>query len=83
MAKSYKYNRSRKPLSLDECKLRMTDAIKEMEKIILSNGKDAVKIQAVHALSGIIARYSKVIETGELIERLEKLEAKHGLRKVS
>lgn len=83
MSKSYKYHRSRKALTLDDCKLRMTDAIKEMEEIILSdNSKDHTKIQAVHALSGVIARYAKVIETSEILERIEALEDKQ-LRRVS
>ena len=82
MSKSYKYKRSRKPLSLDDCKLRMTDSIKEMERIILSDGKDSAKIQAVHALSGLIGKYTKLIETTEIIERIEALENKQ-LRKVS
>lgn len=74
MSKSYKYNRSRKALTLDDCKLRLTDAIKECERLILSNPKDHVLIQAVHALSGAIARYAKLIETTELEERVSKLE---------
>lgn len=82
MSKSYKYKRSRKAFTLDDCKLKMTDSIKEMEKIILSDSKDHTKIQAVHALSGVIARYAKLVETTEIIERLEALEQKQ-LRKVS
>jgi type I restriction-modification system DNA methylase subunit len=82
MSKSYKYNRSRKPITLQDAQLRMTDAIKEMEKIILSSGDEQRKIQAVHALSGLIARYAKIVETTEIIERIEVLEQKQ-LRKVS
>lgn len=82
MSKSYKYNRSRKALSLADCKLRMTDAIKEMEKIILSDSKNSTKIQAVHALSGLIGKYTSLVETTDLIERIEALENKQ-LRKVS
>jgi len=82
MSKSYKYNRSRKAYTLDACRLKMTDAIKQMEEIILSDSKDHTKIQAVHALSGVVARYSKLVETTEIIERLEALENKQ-LRKVS
>lgn len=78
MAKSYKYHRSRKPLTLKEAKLRMTDAVKQMEKIILSDDYDPktvnTKIQAVHALSGIVSRYTKVIEVADHEERLNQLE---------
>ena len=74
MAKSYKYKRSRKALTLDEAKIRMTDGVKAIEKIILESSDDHKTIQAVHALSGLIARYAKLIETTEIIERLEKLE---------
>ena len=77
MAKSYKYRRSRKPISLKEAKLRMTDAIKAMEEIILSdevNQKTVnTKIQAVHALSGIVSRYAKVIEVTDLKDELDEL----------
>lgn len=77
MAKSYKYHRSRKPLTLKEAKLRMTDAVKQMEKIILDGEIDPktvnTKIQAVHALSGIISRYAKVIEVTDLKDELDEL----------
>lgn len=77
MAKSYKYNRSRKALSLDDCKLRLTDAIKRAEKIILDEGsEDNTALQAIHALSGAINRYAKLVETTELVERIEELENK-------
>lgn len=76
MSKSYKYNRSRKSLDLDTCKLRMTDAIKKIEKIILTSKDDQKIIQAVHALSGLINRYSKLIEITDLEERITKLEQK-------
>jgi|GEM_PF-1925061 len=75
MAKSYKYKRSRKALTLDECKLRLTDAVKAVEEILLKDGSSNNEIiQAVHALSGAINRYAKLIETTEIVERLEKLE---------
>jgi hypothetical protein len=83
MAKSYKYKRSRKPLTLEQCKLRMTDAIKELEIIILSDNKPYLKIQAIHALGSIIAKYESIVETTELIDRIEALETKNNLRKVS
>lgn len=77
MAKSYKYKRSRKALTLDDCKLRLTDAVKAVEVILLKDGSSNNEIiQAVHALSGAISRYSKLIETTELVERIEELENK-------
>lgn len=74
MARSYKYNRSRKELTLDQAKLRMTDAIKAVEKIILTSGNEQKQIQAVHALSNLIGQYCKLIEKVELLHRIEKLE---------
>jgi len=82
MAKSYKYKRSRKPLTLEQCKLRMTDAVKELEEIILSDNKPHLKIQAIHALSGIVARYESLCESTDLEQRISALEQKQ-LRKVS
>jgi len=76
MAKSYKYSRSRKALDLHTCKLRMTDSIKAIEKIILTSKDDQKQIQAAHALSGLINRYAKLIETTDLEQRVAKLEQK-------
>ena len=82
---TWKQRRSRKPMSLENAKLKMTDAVKQMEKIILDGDYDSktvqTKIQAVHALSGIISRYTKLIETADIIERIEALE-NNKLRKV-
>ena len=78
MAKSYKYKRSRKPLTLDDCKLRLTDAVKAVEKIVLQEGKTNNEIvQAVHALSGAINRYAKLVETTDLLERIQRLEEQY------
>lgn len=83
MAKSYKYHRSRKPLDLEKAKLRMTDAIKAMEKIILDDSYPThEKIQAANALNGLISRYSKLLETTDLEKRLVALEEKFQLKKV-
>jgi len=77
MAKSYKYRRSRKPLTLDDCKLRLTDAVDRAEEIILTEDTtDNTAIQAIHALSSAINRYAKLVETTELQERVEALEQK-------
>jgi hypothetical protein len=74
MAKSYKYKRSRKPLSLEDAKLRMTDSIKAIEKIILTSKDDNKQIQAAHALSGLVKAYKSLIETTEILKRIEELE---------
>ena len=71
---SYKRNRSRKALSLEEAKLRITDAVHVMERIILESEDEQKQIQAVNALSGIIGKYAKLIETTDLINRVEALE---------
>lgn len=76
MAKSYKYSRSRKALSLHDVKLRMTDGIKAIEKIILTSEDDQKQIQAAHALTGLVGKYQKLIETTDIIERIERLEEK-------
>lgn len=86
MEKSYKYRRSRKAISLEDAKLRMTDAIKQLEKVILDGDYDHkkihTKIQACYALSGIIGRYSKLIETADLEERITRLENNHKMKRV-
>lgn len=83
MSKSYKQKRSRKALTVNDLLLKLTDAVKEMEKIILTDSyTENQKIQAVHALSGIVGKYKGLIETSEILERLEALEQRQ-LRKVS
>lgn len=76
MSKSYKYKRSRKPLTINEANLRLTDAIKAVEKIVLSSNDEHKIIQAANAMSGLIKSYKSLIETTELIERVEALEIK-------
>lgn len=80
---SYKRHRSRKPLSLDDARLRMTDAIKQAERIIMDGDNDSQKINAINALSGLISRYARLTETVELERRIEKLEERQKLRSVS
>ncbi|SMO84176.1 hypothetical protein [Gracilimonas mengyeensis] len=82
MSKSYKQKRSRKRLTVDDLMLKMTDAVKTMEKIILSDSyTENQKIQAVNALSGLVGKYKGLIETHEIIERIEALE-NNRMRKV-
>jgi len=78
MAKSYKYSRSRKPISLKDAKLRLTDCIKELEVVILDGDYDPkeihTKIQATYAMSNALSRYAKLVELTTLEERISNLE---------
>jgi uncharacterized protein YjaG (DUF416 family) len=80
---SYKRKRSRKALTLDEAKLRMTDGIKALERVILESDDEYKVIQATNAMSGLVSRYSKLLEVDDLEKRIKKLEEKFELRKVS
>lgn len=83
MSKSYKQKRSRKKFTIDDLLLKMTDAVKTMEEIILHDKyTENQKIQAVNALSGLVGKYKGLIETHEIIERIEALE-NGKMRKVS
>lgn len=83
MAKSYKQKRSRKALTVNDLMLKLTDAVKELEKIILHDSyTENQKIQAVNALSGLVGKYKTLIETSEILERIEALE-NGKMRKVS
>ena len=70
----YKSNRSRKTITLQELMLRMTDAIKVMEEIIFTADGEQKKIQAVNAMSGMIGKYTKLVEVVDLEARLSTLE---------
>ena len=70
----YKSRRSRKAITLQELKLRMTDAIESMEEIIFTADCEQKKIQAVNAMSGIIGKYTKLVEVVDLEARLSTLE---------
>lgn len=84
MSKSYKQKRSRKPLSVNDLMLKLTDAVKAMEKIILDQGyTENQKIQAVNALSGLVGKYKTLIDSSEILERIEALEERQNLRIVS
>lgn len=79
---TWKQKRSRKPLSLKDCKLRMTDSIKSIEKIILTSEDDNKQIAAANALSGLVNRYAKLLEVSDLEQRITKLEQANNLKKV-
>ena len=70
----YKSRRSRKAITLQELKLRMTDAIESMEEIIFIADGEQKKIQAVNAMSGMIGKYTKLVEVVDLEARLSTLE---------
>ena len=52
----------------------MTDAIKVMEEIIFTADGEQKKIQAVNAMSGMIGKYTKLVEVVDLEARLSTLE---------
>ena len=70
----YKSRRSRKAITIQELKLKMTDAIKVMEEIIFTADGEQKKIQAVNAMSGMIGKYTKLVEVVDLEARLSTLE---------
>lgn len=75
-----KRKRSRKPLSLKIARLRMTDAVKVLEKIIQESEDAYTRINAVNALSGLLTRYAKLTEVTELEARIKKLEEQNDER---
>lgn len=81
---SWKQKRSRKAISLDDLKLKATDAVKAVEEIILTSDDENRKINAINALSGLISRYAKLVETSDLEKRVQELEKRQNeMRKVS
>lgn len=77
-----KRSRKRKAYTVKQVKLIGSHALMEMERIILSDAKNNEKIRASNAISTLMNSYSRLIETSEIIDRLEALEQKQ-LRKVS
>lgn len=78
---SYKNKRSRKPLGLETAQLRMTDAINRLEEIIAESADSNKVVNATNALSGVIARYTKLYEVANLEKRISKLEQINGVKK--
>ena len=78
MAKSYKYNRSRKPISTREVQLRLTDCFKALEPVILGGDYDRadvqLKIQCTYALSSASSRIRELQEFEEIENRITELE---------
>ena len=77
---TYKQKRSRKPISLRDAQLRLTDCIKELERVILNGEYDAkqihTKIQATYAMSNAISRLAVLVEKIDHEKRIEELEIK-------
>jgi len=76
-----KRSRKRKPYTMKQVRLIGSHALREMERILLSDAENAEKIRASNAISTLINSYRRLIETSELVERIEKLEQKQ-LKKV-
>ena len=77
---TWKQRRSRTPMTIKGLQLSLTDAKKELEKVILDGDFDKetiqLKIQCINALSGIASRYRQIVETSDLEARISKLENK-------
>lgn len=75
---TWKQRRSRQPMTIKGLQLTLTDAKKELEKVILDGDYDPetiqLKIQCINALSGIASRYRQIVETSELVDRIERIE---------
>ncbi|NBC04788.1 MAG: hypothetical protein GVY20_13920 [Bacteroidetes bacterium] len=76
-----KRSRKRKAYTVDQVKLIGSHALMEMERIILSDADNNEKIRASNSIATLINSYRRLIETSEIIERIEALENKQ-LRKV-
>jgi len=75
MARSFKHNKRRRPLSIDELQILLTDGIIEIQRLLLEkDSKPYLKIAAANALSSLASRYIPVIELTELAERIKKME---------
>ena len=77
-----KRSRKRKAYTTDQVKLIGSHALQEMERILLSDADNNEKIRAANSIATLINSYRRLVETTEIIERLEALEQKQ-LKKVS
>lgn len=66
------------PISLGEAELRLTDCIKEMERVVLNDEYDAkdiaMKQQAIYAIGSSIDKLLKVKDALHIEKRISKLE---------
>lgn len=74
-------SRKRKAYTLKQVQLIGSHALMEMERILLSDAENSEKIRASNSISSLINSFRSLVETSEIIERIEKLEDKQ-LRKV-
>jgi hypothetical protein len=77
-----KRSRKRKAYTIEQVQLIGSHALQEMERILLSDSDNNEKIRASNAISTLINSYRRLVETSDIIDRLEALESKQ-LRKVS
>ncbi|MCC5907359.1 MAG: hypothetical protein JJU13_14195 [Balneolaceae bacterium] len=77
-----KRSRKRKAYTIEQVQLIGSHALQEMERILLSDSDNNEKIRAANAISTLINSYRRLVETSEIVERLEALEERQ-LRKVS
>ena len=75
-------SRKRKAYTVKQVQLIGSHALMEMERIILSDAENPEKIRAANAISTLMNSYRALVETGEIIQRIEALE-NNKLRKVS
>jgi len=72
-----KNKRKRKAYTLKEVQLISSNALQELERIILSEkSEDAELIRAVNSLSTMVNSYTKLTEAAEFEKRIRKLEEK-------
>lgn len=59
---SYKYNRIRKPLTIKEVQLRLSQAIEEAERVLLTADDENTRLQAIYALSNASKTYLSLMD---------------------
>lgn len=73
---------STEKITLEDAQKVMSKAIRRVERIV-DEGDDAQAMNAGNCLSGLISRYTKLVETVDLERRIQKLEQQQKMRKVS
>jgi len=72
-----KNKRKRKAYTLKEVQLISSNALQELERIILSEkSEDTELIRAVNSLSTMVNSYTKLTEAAEFEKRIRQLEEK-------
>ena len=68
-------SRKRKAYTPRQVMLIGSHALQEMERILLDDNADNnEKIRSANAISTLINSYRRLVETGEIVERIEALE---------